>query len=167
MVRSAMSVLRSGKSAALAAGVVALLLSVTMVVVYSSIELTRVARGEGSRSVIVYAAGQTLAPDVHVRLIDLAGTLARLGYVETRDLPAAPGQFRRMAAAWNIFPRDGQGRIGLDIRGERVARVTREGKEVESAVLEGEVLTGVADVTGEDYRPIRLAEAPKALVNTV
>jgi penicillin-binding protein 1B len=162
-----MSTLRSGKSAALAAGVAALLLSVTIVVVYSSIELARFARVEGRRSVIVYAAGQTLAPDVHVRLIDLAGTLARLGYVETRNMPAAPGQFRRTAAAWNIFPRDGKGRIGLDIRGERVARVTREDKEVESAVLEGEVLTGVGDVTGEDYRPIRLAEAPKALVNAV
>ena len=148
-------------------GLAGLLLPVTVLAVYSSVELARFARAEGRRAVIVYAAGQALDPGVHVRLIDLAGTLARLGYIETRSLPAAPGQFRRTTAAWDIFPRDGKGRIGLEIRGERIARVTRDGKDVESAVLEGEVLTGVGDATAEDYRPIQLAHTPTGLVNAV
>jgi len=157
-----------GKSSALIVGLAGLLLlPVTMVAVYSSIELARFARIEGRRTVIVYAAGQTLDPGVHVRLIDLAGTLTRLGYIETGNFPAAPGQFRRTPAAWNIFSRDGKGRIGLEIRGERIARVTRDDKDVESAVLEGEVLSGVGDAAGEDYRPIRLADAPTVLVNAV
>jgi len=156
------------RSSALAFGLAGLvLLPVTMVAIYSSIELSRFARVEARRAVIVYAAGQTLGPGVQVRLIDLAGTLARLGYAETRNLPTAPGQFRRTTTGWNIFPRDGKGQIGLEIRGERITRVTRDGKDVESAALEGEVLTGMGDGTGEDYRPIRLAEAPKALVNAV
>ncbi len=163
-----MKVFTWGKSSALAFGLGGLvLLPVTMVAVYSSIELSRFARVEARRAVIIYAAGQTLGPSVHVRLIDLAGTLARLGYIETRNVPTAPGQFRRTAAAWSIFPRDGKGRIDLEIRGERIARATRDGKDVESAALEGEVLTGVGNATGEDYRPIQLAEAPKALVNAV
>jgi len=163
-----MKVLTWGKSHRLALGLAGLLvLPVTVVAIYSSIELARFARVEGRRTVIVYAAGQMLEPGVHVRLIDLAGTLARLGYVETRNLPAEPGQFRRTPATWDILSRDGGGRIGLEIRDERIARVTRDGKDVESAVLEGEVLTGVGDATGEGYRPIQLAEAPPALVNAV
>jgi len=165
---TSMKVFTWGKSSARAFGLAGLvLLPVTMVAVYSSIELARFARVEARRAVIVYAAGQTLGPGVHVRLIDLGGTLARLGYVETRNVPTAPGQFRRTAGEWNIFPRDGKGRIGLEIRGERITRVTRDGKDVESAALEGEVLTGVGEASGEEYRPIRLAEAPKALVNAV
>ena len=163
-----MKVFRWGRSSALAVGLAALvLLPAALVVVYSSIELARFAHLEGRRAVVIYAAGQSLAPGVHVRLIDLAGALARLGYVETRNLPVAPGQFHRTTAAWNIFPRDGKGQIGLEIRAERIARVTREGKDVDRADLEGEVLTGVSDASGEDYRPIRLAEAPSVLVNAV
>jgi 1A family penicillin-binding protein len=162
-----MRALRWSRPSALAMGLAGLLLPVMVVAVYSSIELGRFARAEGRRTVIVYAAGQTLGPGVNVRLIDLGGTLARLGYIETRNSPATPGQFRRTTATWNILPRDGQGRIDLEIRGERIARVTRDGNDVESAVLEGEVLTGVGDATGEDYRPIQLADTPTALVNAV
>jgi penicillin-binding protein 1B len=163
-----MKVLAWRRSSILALGLAGLiLLPVTTVAVYSWIELARFARAEARRAVIVYAAGQTLSIGVHARLIDLAGTLARLGYVETRNVPAAPGQFRRATVSWNIFPRDGRGRIGLEIRGERITRVTRDGKDVESAVLEGEVLTGVGDAARENYRPVQLAEAPKSLVNAV
>ena len=65
-------------------------------------------------------------PKPQKRLIDLGGTLARLGYIETSNVPTAPGQFRRTTSAWSIFPRDGKGHIGLEIRGERIARVTLE-----------------------------------------
>jgi penicillin-binding protein 1B len=45
--------------------------------------------------------------------------------------------------------------------------VTRDGKEVQDAALEGEVLTGGADQPGEDYRPIKLGETSKALIDAV
>ena len=40
----------------------------------------------------MYAAPQPLVAGVHVRRVDLAGTLARLKYAETRETPKAPGQ---------------------------------------------------------------------------
>ena len=163
-----MKIFTWGKFPAVAIGLGGLvLLPLAIVAVYSSIELSRFARVEARRTVTIYAAGQSLSPGVHVRLIDLAGTLSRLGYIETRNVPTGPGQFRRAPGVWNIFPRDGKGRIGLEVRAERIARVTRDGRDVESVALEGEVLTGVGDAAGEDYRPIHLSEAPKALVNAV
>ena len=53
------------------------------------------------------------------------------------------------------------------MRGDRIARVTRDGKEAQGAALEGEVLTGGADQPGEDYRPIKLAETSKVLIDAV
>jgi hypothetical protein len=66
---------------------------------FSTLELKRFAQAEAHRSVFIYAAGQRLAPGVHVRLVDLAGTLGRLGYVEVTGDPKAPGQFRRAATS--------------------------------------------------------------------
>src|SRR5215470_17536935 len=61
---------------------------------YSSIELARFSRVEVRRHTIIYAAGQSLSPGTHVQLIDLAGSLVRLGYTETRAPTLSPGQFR-------------------------------------------------------------------------
>ena len=79
------------------AGAVVLGLAVLALVVYSWVELARFERVEARRTAFVYAAPQALAPGVHVRLADLAGTLIRLQYTETKDVPKAPGQFRRGA----------------------------------------------------------------------
>ena len=163
-----MKVIGHRGSAALALGLAGLILVLMLaVIVYSTIELARFERLESRRAVVVYAAGQTLSGGTNVRMIELAGTLGRLGYVETRGMPAARGQFRRTGGSWDIVLRDGGGRVGLELQGERIARVTRDGKDVERAVLEGEVLTGGRDQPGEDYRPIRLSTAPKALVDAV
>jgi len=156
------------RSAAVALGLGgAALLAVTALAIYSAIELARFGRTETQRTVFIHAAGQVLAPGTHVRLIDLAGTLGRLGYAETRAAPSAPGQFRRTPAAWDISLREERGRIHLEMRDERIARVTRDGNDVDSAALEGLVLTGGGDQAGLDYRPIRLADAPKVLVDAV
>ena len=96
----------------------------------------------------------------------IPGTLARLGYTETKTAPTAPGQYRRAGGVWDIFLREERSRARLEVRGERIARVTRDGKDAEAA-LEGEVLTGGADQPGEDYRPIKLADTSKTLVNAV
>ena len=142
-------------------------LALTVLAVYSSVELARFARAETRRATFIYGAGQSLAPGVHVGLIDLSTMLARLGYTETRSAPAAPGQFRRAGGTWDIFLREERAPIRIEVRDDRIRRVLRDGRDVDAAVLEGEVLTGGSDQRGEDHRPIRLADAPKVLVDAI
>jgi penicillin-binding protein 1B len=154
----------------LAAG--AVLTTVLLLLVgYSTIALSRFARVEARRATYVYAAPQTLVAGVHVRRIDLAGTLARLKYVETRGTPAAPGQFRRAGPTWDIHLRGGAGipaqRVRLEIHDDRVTRVTRDGKDVGAATLEPEILASADDRPGEEHRPVRLADVPLVLLNAV
>ena len=118
-------------------------------VAYSTVELSRFGHAETQRAVFIHSAGQALEPGVSVRAIDLAGILARLGYTETKAAPTAPGQYRRAGGIWDIYLREESARVGLEVRGERIARVTRDGKEVQDAALEGEVLTGGADQPGK------------------
>ena len=147
------------------AGVV--FLSAMALVAYSTVELSRFSHAETQRSVFIHSAGQALEPGVSVRAIDLASILARLGYTETKAAPTAPGQYRRAGGIWDIYLREESARVGLEMRGDRIARVTRDGKEAQGAALEGEVLTGGADQPGEDYRPIKLAETSKVLIDAV
>ncbi len=140
---------------------------------YSAIELARFEQADARRATFVYAAGQPLAPGVHVQRIALTATLARLGYTETRATPTSPGQFRRTAGAWEIFVRpteDGAGSASLvrvDVSDARITRITRGGRDIGSTALEPEVLTSVTDRRGEDHRPVRLAETPRVLVDAV
>jgi len=145
----------------------ALCLSAMALVAYSTVELARFGHAETQRAVFIHSAGQALEPGVSVRAIDLVGILARLGYTETKAVPTASGQYRRAGGAWDIYLREEAARIGLEVSGERIARVTRDGKEAQGAALEGEVLTGGADQPGEEYRPIKLAEASKVLIDAV
>jgi penicillin-binding protein 1B len=159
------------------AAIVAMMLTVVAAIAvstYSAAELARFARAEARRTAVIYASGQSLSPGIHVRLVDLAGTLGRLGYTETRTPPTAPGQFHRGATAWEIVLRGEEGadiprgaRIRLVMEGDRVARVIRDGQEVATATLEDEVLTGGGDRPGEDFRPLGLAETPRTLINAV
>ena len=141
---------------------------------FSAAELARFARAEVRRTAVIYASGQSLSPGTDLRLVGLAATLARLGYTETQARPSAPGQFHRSGAAWEIVLRGQEpagvlpgARIGLVVEGDRIARVTRDGRAVAVATLEGEVLAGGADRPGEDYRPLRLAETPRTLIDAV
>jgi len=142
--------------------------------VYSAVELARFARVEVRRHTVIYASGQSLSPGTQVRLIDLAGSLSRLGYAESRSPALASGQFRRSAGAWDIALR-GQAetqapagvRVRLTMTGDRIARVTRDGVDVEAVALESEVLGGGSDRPDEEYRPLRLSETPKVLIDAV
>src|SRR5262245_29637934 len=142
---------------------------------FSTLELGRFARAEAHRSVLIYSAGQRLAAGVHVRLLDLAGILGRLGYTEVKGTPTAPGHFRRAPTAWDILLRGGDGRadalaghwVRLEMDGWRIARVLTDGHPVESVALEGEILTDGADQSNEEHRPIRLDEESRTLVNAV
>ena len=154
------------------AGAVVLGLALLALVVYSWVELARFERVEARRTAFVYAAPQALAPGVHVKAADLAGTLTRLHYTETRQSPQAPGQFRRGANEWELslrgLPGAGEAqRVQLLLKDDRIVRVTRDGRDVGAAALEPEVLTSAGDRPGEEYRPIQLAEAPLMLMQAV
>ena len=154
------------------AGAAVLGLAVLALVAYSWIELARFERVEARRTAFVYAAPQVLAPGVHVRLADLGGTLTRLHYTETREAPQAPGQYQRRPTEWNISLRGSPGaggaqRVKLELKDERIVRVTRDGRDIGAAALEPEVLTSAGDRPGEEYRPVQLAEAPLMLMQAV
>jgi penicillin-binding protein 1B len=150
------------------------IVGVVLVAVHSAFELARFERAEASRSMFIYAAGQVLTPGLHVGRVDLAATLARLGYTEVSTPPVRPGQFQRAGAVWDIVLRGQDGttiapgaRFRLELTGDRIARITRDGRAMPSVALEGEVLTGAGDRPGEEYRPVRLVDVPTVLVNAV
>jgi penicillin-binding protein 1B len=153
------------------AGAAMLAVLVAAVAVYSALALARFERVEERRATFVYAAAQPLAPGVSVRAVDLAGTLARLRYTDSRGVPPEAGQFRRLDDAWEIHLRgdpEGTGpRVRLDLHDGRITRVTRDGYDVGAAALEPEVLTSADDRPGEDHRPVRLADVPPVLINAV
>src|SRR5947207_3161601 len=152
------------------AAAVLVILLVTLAI-YSGLALARFERVEERRATFVYAAPQPLVAGVHVRRVDLAGTLARLKYADSRAAVPAPGQFRRVGSAWDIHLRGiGEGaaqRVRIETRDERIVRVTRDGHDIGAATLEPEVLTSADDRPGEDHRPVRLAEVPLVLINAV
>jgi len=135
------------------ATLVLLAVLIAALVAYSSVALARFGRVEARRSTLMYAAPQPLVAGVHVRRVDLAGTLARLKYAETRETPKAPGQYRRAGAAWEIYLRGAEGAGGqlvrLDTRDERITRVTRGGNDIGAASLEPEILASADDRPGE------------------
>ncbi|HET7339944.1 MAG TPA: transglycosylase domain-containing protein, partial [Methylomirabilota bacterium] len=150
----------------LAAGVLGLL--VLTLAIYSSVELARFERVEERRATFVYAAAQPLIAGVNVKRADLAGTLARLKYSDSRGAPPAPGQFRRLAGGWEIHLRGGDSRpVRVDVQDDRILRVSRDGHDIGAAALEPEVLTSADDRPGEDHRPVRLADVPLVLINAV
>ena len=141
--------------------------------VYSAIELARFERADARRATFIYAAGQSLAPGIHVPRIALAATLARLGYAETRAAPTSPGHFRRIAGDWELFLRGPEELSGnaqlvrLHVLDDRIARITRDGQEIAGVALEPEVLASATDRPGEDHRPVRLEETPRVLIDAV
>jgi penicillin-binding protein 1B len=132
---------------------------------------------EGSHEAsLVYAASQPLAPGTSVEATDLAGTLRRLRYREIPGPPQLAGQFRRTAAAWEIFlharddPRaqEPARRVRLVLEGRRIAAVVDpEGAGLDGIELEPEVVSGLGDTTGRLRRPVRLAAVPRHLVQAV
>jgi penicillin-binding protein 1B len=154
--------------------VLAVLAIVTVALVtYSSVALSRFGRVEARRSTLMYAAPQPLVAGLHVRRVDLAGTLTRLKYTETKTTPTAPGQYRRSGRAWEIYLRgaDGAGataqQVRLDVRDERIARVSRGGNDIGAAALEPEILASADDRPGEEHRPVRLADVPLVFLNAI
>jgi penicillin-binding protein 1B len=142
---------------------------------YTNRALERFARAESRRTALIYAAGQRLAPGIHTKLVDLAGTLARLDYHQVTEEPSEPGQFRRRTDAWDLYLRASDNpatpwnarRVHLDLRGDRIAKVSIDGHDVGSIRLDGEVLSSADDEAGEETRPVRLTELPATLIDAV
>jgi penicillin-binding protein 1B len=125
---------------------------------------------------LIYAAGQVLAPGVSVEAADLPGVLRRLGYREIQSPPAAPGQFRRAAGAWEIHlhprrdPRSTRPAllIRLAVDGSRIRQVsTGVGEPLEEIELEPETLTGLGGAANQLRHPVPLATVPQHLVQAV
>jgi penicillin-binding protein 1B len=153
-------------------GAAALLVVVVLLLaVYSALALSRFERVETRRATYVYAAAQPLIAGVQVRRIDLAGTLARLKYAESRTPPTTPGQYRRAGSAWDIYLRGGAGvaaqLVRVEVHDERITRVMRDGHDIGAAALEPEILASADDRPGEEHRPVRLADVPLGLLNAV
>ena len=170
---SAWSWLRERRRATLVLLAVAALagLAVVALAVYSAVELARFDRVETRRAALVYAMPQALAAGVQVKIADIPGTLTRLSYTETRGEPA-PGQFRRVGNGWDIHLRglaglSGAQRVRVDVRDDRIVRVTRDGRDIGAAALEPEILASAADRPGEDHRPVRLRDVPFSLLQAV
>jgi len=144
------------------------------VVSYTVVELARFERAEARRPAIVYAAGQWLGPGVNVRAVDLAGTLERLRYVETRSRPITPGQFQRRKEGWEIVlrgtPESGRRepqRVRLDTRDDRITAVLLGNRPVAGVSADPEILTGIDERPGEESRPVRLADVPVTLLSAI
>jgi penicillin-binding protein 1B len=125
---------------------------------------------------LIYAAGQVLAPGVSIEASDLPGALRRLGYRETQSSPAAPGQFRREPALWELHlrPRDDPGSnrpamaVRLLIDGGRIRQlITFAGEPLEEIELEPESLTGLGGAANQLRHPVPLTAVPKHLVQAV
>jgi 1A family penicillin-binding protein len=125
---------------------------------------------------LIYAAGQVLAPGVSVEAADLPGALRRLGYREIQSRPAAPGQFRRDADAWEIHlhprrdPRSTRPAllIRLAVDGRRIRQVsTGTGEPLEEIELEPETLTGLGGAANQLRHPVPLATVPQHLVQAL
>src|SRR2546423_935819 len=157
----------------LALAVTATLLLLSLVS-YTGVQLARFERTDARRTMFVFAAPQALTAGLNVKRVDLAATLGRLRYAEVPGTPTAPGQFRRTTSAWDVYLRasdpHGGGNprlVRLEMRGDRVARVTQNGRDIGAAALEPEILTSVGDRPGEAYRPVRLADVPPVLIQAV
>jgi penicillin-binding protein 1B len=147
-------------------------LALLALMTYSAVELARFDRVEVRRAALVYAMPQPLAVGVHIKIADLAGTLTRLSYTETRGQPEAPGQFHRAGGAWEIHLRGMKGlslsqRARVEVRDDRIIRVTRDGRDIGAAALEPEILASGGDRPGEDHRPVRLRDVPFSLLQAV
>ena len=150
---------------------VLVVLTVISLVSYTGVQLARFERTDARRTMVIYAAPQALQTGLNIKRAELAQILGRLRYVEVKGTPGGPGQFHRTNTFWEIYLRASDGGsprlVRMELRGDRVARVTHNGREVGAAALEPEVLTSIGDRPGEAYRPIRLADVPPMLIQAV
>ena len=101
-------------------------------VAYSTVELSRFSHAETQRAVFIHSAGQALEPGVQ-RPRHRPGGHPRPPRLRRDEGGAdrALEQYRRAGGVWDIYLREEAARVGLEMSGERIARVTRDGKEAQ------------------------------------
>jgi hypothetical protein len=139
------------------------------------------ARFQGQRFRVpsrVFSAPAILYPGLNWRLIDLEGTLQRLGYRETsgtRELD--PGQYfwgsRRIRMHLRAFEHPSRPEPARDVvlrlRGDAIEeiRALPSGREIGAVLLEPEQLGAFYGVAREQRELVRLDEVPEHLVGAV
>jgi penicillin-binding protein 1B len=139
------------------------------------------ARFQGQRFRVpsrVFSAPAILYPGLNWRLIDLEGTLRRLGYRETRETrELGPGQYfwgsRRVRMHLRAFEHPSRPEPARDVvlrlRGDSIEeiRALPSGREVGAVLLEPEQLGAFYGVAREQRELVRLDEVPEHLIGAV
>jgi len=140
-----------------------------------------VERFEGRRFVVpskVLSAPGILYPGLDWKRIDLAGTLARLGYrEETRDGPLAPGRYRWEAGRLHLHLRafdhptrpEPRRDIELQLSGSQIERIRdrSSGGEVGAVLLEPELVGAYYGPDREQRDLVRYDDVPPHLVEAI
>lgn len=147
------------------------------------VELDRVVRSrfEGRLFQVpsrVYSAPTILYPGLDVELIDLRGTLHRLGYREERvGVALDPGGYRWRGERFQLYLRDFEHptrpeparEITLHVEDGRIEalRSRATGRELGAVLLEPEVVGSYYGLDREQRELVRLAELPRHLIDAV
>jgi penicillin-binding protein 1B len=121
----------------------------------------------------LYGAATLVAPGVELSAAEMVAELEAAGYRESSGLD--PGTYRRrgdrVAVHLRRFPTPegpaGAETVDVELRGGRVARLWRDGRPVERAVLEPPLLASFHDEKVEERRPVALDELPEPVVKAV
>jgi penicillin-binding protein 1B len=140
-----------------------------------------VARFEGQRFKVpskVMSAPTIIYPGLDIQLLDLVGTLDRLGYrphPEGGDLPL--GTYRARGSRWEIalhsFDHPSRSeparRIGIQLRGTRIEQIhdRTTGRELGAVLLEPELVGAYYGPNREQRDLVRISEVPRHLIDAV
>ncbi|MGH0036139.1 MAG: PBP1A family penicillin-binding protein [Myxococcota bacterium] len=140
-----------------------------------------VARFEGQRFKVpskVMSAPTILYPGLDIELLDLVGTLERLGYRSHPEKGALPiGTYRARGSRWEVAlhpfehpsrPEPAR-RIGIQLRGTRidVIRDLEKRRELGAVLLEPELVGAYYGPNREQRDLVRIADVPRHLVDAV
>lgn len=125
----------------------------------------------------VYSDAEYIYPGTNVKLREIRAKLDRLGYRNTGERIAGPGDYavggERIEISLHRFEYPGEPFEGFPVRllleGDVVQRLTRldDGKELQLVRLEPEEIAAVFNEAMEDRTPIALADVPAHLVEAI
>jgi penicillin-binding protein 1B len=149
--------------------------------VYTDVENTVVKKFEGRRwnfASRVFAGAYAIYPGLRLDDASFYSRLTRLGYRESKTIPARPGEYRKSRGSLDLFlhafeyaTHHDPGRLvrfELDASGHVVRMVsTADGSELFDVTLEPELIAGLHGDIAEDRREMKLPEVPTPLVRAI